>query len=64
MFPSYSIERLYEIHKQECPDSMISKRAIREAVASGELPSIRIGNRKLIRLDIFERWQGGEFNDD
>lgn len=62
MFPSYSIEKLYSIHKQECPDSMISKRAIREAVASGELPSVKIGNRKLIRLDIFERWQGGELD--
>lgn len=64
MFPSYSIEKLYALHKSQCPDSMISKRAIREAVSSGELPSVRIGNRRLIRLDIFEKWQAGELSDD
>ena len=59
MIPSYSIDRLYQLHKKSCPDSMLSKRAIREAVRSGELPSVKSGNRRLIRLDVFEKWQGG-----
>lgn len=62
--PSYTIERLYRLHKSECPDSQMSKRAIRRAVDSGELPSIRVGNRRLIRLDRFEAWQGGEHGEE
>ena len=58
-FPSYTIERLYALHKEHCPDSQLSKRAIRRAVDSGELPSISVGNRCLIRLDCFEDWQRG-----
>ena len=59
MIPSYSIDGLYQLHKQSCPDSMLFTRAIREAVRSGELPSVKSGNRRLIRLDVFEKWQGG-----
>lgn len=61
MYPSYTIEKLYALHKEQCPDSQLSKRAIRSAVSSGALPSVQIGNRRLIRLDVFEEWQkGGE----
>ena len=59
MYPSYTIEKLYALHKAECPDSQLSKRAIRQAVADGSLPSVKIGNRHLIRVDVFEKWQGG-----
>ena len=64
MIPSYSIKKLYALHKSECPDSQISLNAIREAVNSGQLPFIEVGNRKLIRLDVFEKWQSGSLNND
>ena len=60
MYPSYTIEKLYDLHKKACPDSQLSKRAIRQAVADGALPSVKVGNRHLIRIDLFEAWQGGE----
>lgn len=63
MKPSYTVDKLFAVHKRECPDSMISKRAIREAVRSGELPCIKSGNRSLIQLDVFERWLKGELHE-
>ena len=64
MIPSYSIKKLYALHKRDCPDSQISLNAIREAVNSGRLPFIEVGNRKLIRLDVFEKWQSGSLGND
>ena len=60
MYPSYTIEKLYALHKETCPDSQLSKRAIRQAVNDGVLPSVKIGNRRYIRSDLFEAWQGGK----
>ena len=64
MIPSYSIKKLNALHKRDCTDSQISLNAIREAVNSGRLPFIEVGNRKLIRLDVFEKWQSGSLSDD
>ncbi len=60
--PFYSVEKLYDEHKKLCPQSMLSKRAIRDAVRSGELPSIKSGNRNLICLATFESWRKGELH--
>ena len=56
MYPSYTIEKLYALHKEACPDSQLSKRAIRQAVNNGSLPSVKVGNRHLVRVDLFEAW--------
>ena len=59
MSPLYTAGRLYERHKRNCPDSQLSLRAIRSAVRSGELPSIRAGNRRLVSWDVFSEWLKG-----
>lgn len=57
---SLTIRRILKRHKEECPDSMISERAIRNAVRCGELPSVKVGNRSLIAWQSFEAWRKGE----
>lgn len=59
----YSIKRLVEIHKKACPDTMLSERAVRNAVRCGQLPSIKSGNRYLIRADVFDKWLRGGLDD-
>lgn len=58
-----SIRAIYELHKKECPDSMLSERAIRQAVKAGDLPSISAGNRSLINTETFSAWLRGERRD-
>ncbi len=55
-----SIRALYEKHREENPSSMLSERAIRQAVKAGELPSISAGNRALINTETFTAWLNGE----
>lgn len=50
----------YHKHKELCPKSQLSKRAIKLAIESGELPVIKVGNRNLINWEVFERWTRGE----
>lgn len=58
--PLLSAKRLYQLHKTACPDSLLSERAIRMAIKDGSLPSVPCGNRRLVRLDVFEAWTRGE----
>lgn len=58
-----SIHAMYGKHRRENPSSMLSERAIRQAVKSGELPAIRAGNRNLICDEIFLKWLVGELHD-
>lgn len=58
--PMYTTRRLLERHKEHSPDSMLTERTIRNAIKNGELPSIKSGNRSLVRFDIFEKWLRGE----
>ena len=58
--PSLTIRKTYDRHKKESPDSMISEKAIRTAVKTGDLPSVKIGNRVLISWETFEAWRRGE----
>lgn len=57
-----TIEKMYRKHKAENPDSQIGKRAIRNAVRTGELKALRVGNRTLIEKTNFEKWLRGELN--
>ena len=58
--PLLTAKKLYLIHKEECPNSLLSERCIRNAIRDGSLPSVPCGNRNLVRLDIFDRWTAGE----
>lgn len=60
MSSNYSIEKIFKLHRASCPDSQISKRSIKMAVADGTLPSIVVGNRNLINIETFEKWLKGE----
>ena len=57
-----TIEKMYTKHKAENPESQIGKRAIKNAVRSGELRAIHVGNRTLIEENNFEKWLSGELN--
>lgn len=60
--PSLTIRATHERHKQENPDSMISEKMIRAAVKSGDLPSVKAGNRALISWQTFENWRQGSLS--
>lgn len=61
--PSLTVRKLFARHKQECPESLLSEKAIRAAVRSHELPAVMVGNRALIAWDTFEAWRRGDLND-
>lgn len=58
--PLLTAKKLYLHHREMCPDSLLSERAIRMAIKDGSLPSVPSGNRRLVRLDVFEAWTRGE----
>lgn len=62
MATNLTIERIYSYNRQENPQTQIGKRAIRNAVESGELPAIKVGNRRLISVETFNKWTNGELN--
>jgi hypothetical protein len=55
-----SIKRTYEKHRRENPESILSERAIRQAVKNRSLPSINAGAKALICTDTFDKWIKGE----
>lgn len=61
---SFTIRKTHEMHKEECPESMISEKAIRQAVKSGDLPAARVGNRALISWETFEAWRQGDLKNE
>ena len=61
---SYTIRKTLALHKADSPGSMVSEKMIRDAVRSGELPSIKSGNRSLISWPIFQAWLRGELQHD
>lgn len=58
-----TLEKMHAKHKRENPESCIGKRAIKNAVLSGELRAIKVGNRTLIEETNFERWLKGDPNE-
>ncbi|GAB1476447.1 hypothetical protein MASR2M70_12810 [Bacillota bacterium] len=54
-----SISKIHKKHLTEHPDSILSERAIRQAVKSGTLPVIWAGNRALICDVTFDYWIKG-----
>lgn len=60
--PSLTIRKLFARHRAEQPDSEISEKGIRMAVKSGDLPSVKVGNRALISWKTFEAWRRGNLN--
>lgn len=55
----FTINRIYAKHKNDYPESLLSERAIRRAVKSGDLPVIYSGNRALVSYDTFTNWLYG-----
>lgn len=46
-------EGLLEIIKQQDPDTAITLRAIRRMIATGEIPHVPVGCKKLVNVDLF-----------
>lgn len=59
-----TIPKLYKKHRAECPDSVLSLRAIRNACNEGKLPHIKSGNRVLVSVDNFEKFLSGDLGND
>lgn len=57
-----TIPKIYKKHRTECPDSVLSLRAIRNACKNGELPHIKSGNRVLVSVDNFEKFLSGNLD--
>lgn len=57
-----SINRTYEKHRKENPESTLSARAIRQATQAGDLPTIMAGSKALINYDTFNKWLQSELD--
>lgn len=55
-----SIQKTCIRHKTENPSSILSERAVRQAVRQGILPSINAGVKQLICYETFEKFLRGE----
>ena len=55
-----TIEQAAAELKQDDPQTAITKYAIRQLVLSGEIPSIRRGNKYLLNLDLLLAYLNGE----
>ncbi len=55
-----SIRQAFLEIKEKDPNSAITVYAIRNWIASGQLPCIKSGRRILIDMDIFEEFLSGE----
>lgn len=55
-----TINETYKKHMQDHPDSRLSIHIIRQAISSGELKSVKSGNKSLINYEVFCRWLGYE----
>lgn len=47
-----TISKAYSAIKAADPDTDFTLRALRRMVSTGEIPSVEIGNKKLINLDL------------
>jgi hypothetical protein len=59
-----TVPKLYKKHKAECPDSVLSLRAIRNACKGGQLPFVQSGNRTLVAWENFEKFLSGDLGSD
>jgi len=55
-----SIQKTCIRHKAENPSSILSERAVRQAVREGNLPSINAGIKQLVCYETFEKWLRAE----
>ena len=42
------------------PETALTKTALRRLIITGQLPSVRVGQKYLISLEVLERFLGGE----
>lgn len=55
-----TLDAAFEYVKQCDPETSLTKYALRQAVVSGALPTVKAGKKYLINLQVLEDWmQGG-----
>ena len=54
-----TIKELAAIVKKADPETKLTERAIRTLTSSGELPSVRVGSKFLISLEVFNEFLTG-----
>lgn len=51
-----TIDKAYEYVLENDPDTQLSKNAFRKLVLSREIPSVNVGRKKLVNLDLVDRY--------
>ncbi len=55
-----TIDQAYQCIKDNDPETCVTKYALRQAVVTGKIPSVKCGKKYLVSLQIVENWlQGG-----
>lgn len=55
-----TIKEITEIMKKDDPNTKLTARALRYLIISGELPSVKIGAKYLVALEVLEAYLKGE----
>ena len=51
-----TIPKAYDEIKKNDPDTSISMRAFRKLISSGQIPTVNVGNKVLVNLDLLFNW--------
>ena len=51
-----TIPKAYDEIKKIDPDTSISMRAFRKLINSGQIPTVNVGNKVLVNLDLLFNW--------
>lgn len=54
-----TLDAAFDYVKQGDPETSLTKYALRQAVITGKLPSVKAGKKYLVNLDILEKWLEG-----
>ena len=55
-----TIDQAYQCIKDNDPETCLTKYALRQAIVTGKIPSVKCGKKYLVSLPVVENWlQGG-----
>lgn len=56
-----TIDQAYQCIKDNDPETCLTKYALRQAVVTGKIPSVKCGKKYLVSLQVVENWLQGGF---
>lgn len=59
--PMRGIKQAIQELKQADPNTCLTEKALRRLIISGEIPSVNIGKKYLVNMDILSRYLSGDF---